>query len=91
MADIVNLFDKTILKSEELKNPVSVNLIKHFNSCADDFKELLILYRKEDGTVGVWDTEVPIEDKCLFLQMLQHQVVSYLDVHRTPISIEEDK
>lgn len=94
MAEIVNLFTKETSQSEELKNPQSVALLHNFYQNADNFTDVVIFFKKADGTVGIFETDIPIEDKCLMHQLVQHQITSYLDRRRIPVDenlLEEDQ
>lgn len=84
MADVVNLFNKKKRQSKKLNNPQSVQLLNSFSRNADHFKDLIIFFKRNDGVVGIFETDISIEDKCLMLQLVQHQITSYLDRHRIP-------
>lgn len=89
MSEVIDFANKTKEVSTQHNNPVSVGLLKELNLNPDIFQDLMVFFRKEDGTVGLIDTRPSIEDKCLFLQMLQHQITSYMDLSRHPMDLDE--
>ena len=86
MAEVIDLHTNIKTSSTELKNPMSVQLLNDFNKNPDDFEELIICFKKTNGSVGIVDTMPSIEDKCLFTQMMQHQIVAYLDRFASPVN-----
>lgn len=93
MAEIVNLFTNETSQSEELKNPQSVALLHNFYKNADNFTDIVIFFKKSDGTVGIFETDISIEDKALMHQLVQHQITAYLDRRRVPVDnnlLEDD-
>lgn len=89
MAEVIDLNTKVSALSPELQNPMSVQLLNDFNKNPDDFEELIVCFKKSNGSVGIVDTMPSIEDRCLFTQMLQHQVIAYFDRYASPVDPRE--
>jgi len=89
MADIIDFNTKIKTKSEPVQNPFSIGLLEELNRNADEFQELVVFFKKNNGYVGIVDTNCSIEDRALFVQMLQHQIICSLDRTHTSIMPEE--
>jgi hypothetical protein len=69
MADVIN-FNIDGFTDQEICNVVLADLKEDLNN----LKDLYIFYKTKDNLINIIHTDVDFSDKCVMLQLLQHNI-----------------
>jgi hypothetical protein len=86
MADIIN-FKETSMSTKAVS--VSEELLKDVLKDIKNIKDVMVFLKTKDGDSVIYHTELSLEDKSVFIQLLQHEI--YKDLNGdTSIEFEAD-
>ncbi len=88
MADVIDISTK--FKSSSMKEePSTLSILKDIFKAADSIEHLVIFIKTNDGSKLMFRTDASLEDRSLFVQLLQHDIYNDIDTLGVDASTED--
>lgn len=88
MAEIIDFESQTMLDNISRKEIIK-QLLQHLLKDSDQFQSIIVMINTNSNEKFMFHSDVPLEDKCVFIQLLQNEIQNELSPGED-VDFEED-